>query len=267
MLGNTATGKERRVPDDGFRLPGASYEELCKIITAYAAQPGVVSTPQVAQLLGTDPTVISRNNAFLTGVGILDEAAARRKVVTDVGRTLGRALEHGIAEDVSHSWRQIVEKSDFLSRVVSAVRIRKGMEPSNLQSHIAYSAGQRKSSLAVTGARTVMAILEAANVLQNEDGKFVVRESAPARAGDEAPVRAALRQSARSSTFFRWTALADQDSGSAPGLSISLELQIQCKPSDLRTLAPQVQRFLRELTGEAGSDGPDEEPSGADGDG
>lgn len=236
--------------DDGFKLPGASYDELCKIIKAYSAQPGETSTPQVAQLLGTNPTFISRNNGFLIEVGLLDEVKGRRKVLTDLGRELGRALEFEMADDLRRAWRSVVDGTEFLTRLVSAVRIRKGMEPSNLQSHVAYSAGQRKSSAAMTGARTVIAVLQEAGVLGYDDGKFVVIESPQANGGGEPSTLPAARAATESRFVDTWFEIKSPPLSrqrDQPRVVVSLELQMQLKPGDLDNLAPKIRQFMRDL--------------------
>ncbi len=57
--------------------------------------------------------------------------------------------------------------------MVTAVSIRGGMEDSDLQSHIAYSAGESKSPPVMTGAGAVVQILKLAGLVKEQDGKLV----------------------------------------------------------------------------------------------
>src|SRR6476661_7832223 len=104
---------------------------------------------EVGRILSIHETSISRNGAFLTGVGVLE--GVRRKALTPSGRALARALEHEMPDEIRRTWREILTENDFIQKVLAAVRIRKGMERTALQSHIAYSSGQSKSPSVMTG--------------------------------------------------------------------------------------------------------------------
>ena len=69
-------------------------------------------------------------------------------------------------EQISSSWRDIVENSEFLNKMVLAVKIRKSMEVSSLESHIAYSAGEAKSKPVMTGSRAVIDILKVSGLIK-----------------------------------------------------------------------------------------------------
>jgi hypothetical protein len=156
-----------------FKLPGSSYDELAKIIAAYSSIPGEASPSDVGKLVGVDQTTISRNNGFLAAVGLIDELKGGKKTATDLGRDLGRALDHNLSDRVQEFWRAVVGRSDFLTSLVSAVRIRNGMDPASFISHVGYSAGLPRAGRTSTGGRTVLAILVAAGVVQSADGKIV----------------------------------------------------------------------------------------------
>src|SRR6266403_31468 len=157
-----------------FKLPGASYEELVKIIQGYQTVGGDASPEDVSKVIAIHPTGVSRNNGFLVSVGIVE--GGRRKTITEKGKALALALGHNIPEEVSDKWRQIVIGNDFLSKLISAVRIRKGMDAQTLQSHVAYSAGQPRTGPALLGAGAVVEILKAAAVVKEEEGKLVATE-------------------------------------------------------------------------------------------
>ncbi len=130
------------MPDERFRLPGSSYGELVKVIRAYGTLSGAASLDEVSKLAAMHPTQISRNNGFLVAMGILE--GGKNKVITSKGQDLARALDHEMPDEIRNHWRRVVLEDEFLNKMLSAVKIRKGMEASTLQAHIAYSAGQPK---------------------------------------------------------------------------------------------------------------------------
>ena len=74
---------------ESVKIPGSSYEELIKIIKAYAT--GKIGTPMsldtVAQTAGMDKTIISRNNGFLVQLGIIISEGSK-KSPTQLGSDL-----------------------------------------------------------------------------------------------------------------------------------------------------------------------------------
>ncbi len=156
---------------DNFKLPGSSYEELTKIIKAYAS--GKEGQPQtldaIAQSTGMDRTVVSRNNGFLMQMELLSEG--NKKTPTLECFSLGRAYSLGIQEEVERTWKSLIEDNEFLTRMISAIKIRNGMDRTALINHILYSAGSTTGSAKV-GANTIIEIFKAANLVTEEDGKI-----------------------------------------------------------------------------------------------
>jgi hypothetical protein len=100
--------------EEGFRLPGSGYEELVNIIVAYGTRDGASNPGDVGKLDPAHQASATRNNAFLTAIGVL--RGGDKQLVTDEGRALARSL-----------WREIVSKDEFLQNIVSAVKLRDGM--------------------------------------------------------------------------------------------------------------------------------------------
>ena len=146
------------MPEDTFRLPKSSYEEIVKIIRAYGNAGNDASLADVAKTAAMNETIISSNNAFLAAVGIIE--GGKTKTVTERGRALAMALQHEIPDEISTQWNLIVSDNVFLQKMVTAVSIRQGMEASALQAHIAYSASEPKSSRVMAGAAAVVEILK-----------------------------------------------------------------------------------------------------------
>lgn len=252
--------------EDGFRLPGSSYEVLSQIIRAYGRGGSEADRTHLAQMLGIAASEISRNAGFLTSVGILEDAPGRRKSVTPLGRRLANSIDHSIEPEVESVWREIVTGNEFLSRLVTAVEVRNGMEPESLSSHIAFSAGQPKSPKTMTGARTIAGVLERARVIKLQDGKYVpVRRLASAEAlveGSRPPPT--MREEPRdrvSTVLSSWRSGATSTAGIAGSQSplvVQVQIQVRVEPKDLSELADQLRDFVRRLEDE--SDG---EPVGS----
>jgi hypothetical protein len=129
--------------DEGFPLPGSSYRELIKIIQGYGKFGSDASLNDVSKITAINETGISANNKFLVADNLIQ--GGKRKAITPIGAQLSNALQYEMVDDIVTKWRAVVEANDFLQKVVAAVRIRKGMDESSLESHVAYSAGQPKT--------------------------------------------------------------------------------------------------------------------------
>lgn len=155
-----------------FNLPGSSFEEIQKILKGYSHAPELASLDQLSKLTGLHSTVISRNNKFLTDIGLIGSGI--KKSATDLGKKLGRALEHKQEADAQNYWREAVQTNEKVSGLVTTVRIKGGMTEKDFSSHVLYVSGQKKNSGNKTGARCVVDVLLAAHLLKEEDGKLVV---------------------------------------------------------------------------------------------
>src|ERR687890_2287157 len=123
-----------------FRLPGSPYEELVNIIVAYGTRDEAAGTGGVGKLDSVHQSSVSRNNAFLTEIGVLQGES--KKLITRRGRSLGVALARKDRAEVRSNWRAIVAASEFLQNVISAVKLREGMLYPTVQAYIAHAAGQ-----------------------------------------------------------------------------------------------------------------------------
>jgi hypothetical protein len=54
-----------------FRLPGSTYEELANIVVAYGTREDAARTGDVGKLDSAHQSSVSRNNAFLVEIGVL----------------------------------------------------------------------------------------------------------------------------------------------------------------------------------------------------
>lgn len=238
------------MPDEGFALPGSSYEELVKVVRAYDHFPTEIALNEVSSVAGMHPTNVSRNNQFLVATGVI--SGGKKKGITEAGRALARSLEHNIEDEIARNWQSIISANDFLNRIVAAVRIRKGMEESALQAHIAYTAGQPKNPAVMAGAGAVIQILKVARILREEDGKYVVESSAPGAASVDTSVSVSGVPIASGAGLIsvepRYVSVAPSGTSATPGATpITIQIQIQCSANEVDELAPKIRKLLREL--------------------
>lgn len=232
--------------EEVFRLPQSSYDELVKIIKAYGTMSDAASLSQVATTAAMHETIVSRNNAFLVSVGILE--GGRAKKTTPKGQALAMALQHEIAEQVGLHWREIVLANEFLQKMVSAVSIRKGMEPSTLQAHIAYSAGQPKTQGVMTGAAAVIDILKVAALLTEHDGKLNAEPISISPRAEAAEPSAAGTLKPGASVPSPIPTIKMLPVRGQEGASITIQIQIQCSASEVQELGPKLRALLKELS-------------------
>ena len=89
-----------------FRLPGSSYEELVNIIVAYGTRDEAARPGDVSKLDSVHQSSVSRNNGFLTEIGVLQ--GETKKLITRRGRSLALALARKDKEEIRRNWREIV---------------------------------------------------------------------------------------------------------------------------------------------------------------
>lgn len=224
-----------------FRLPGSSYEEIVNIIVAYGTRDEAARAGDVGKLDSVHQSSVSRNNAFLTEIGVLQGES--KKLITRRGRSLAVALARKDRAEVRSNWRTIVAASEFLQNVVSAVKLREGMLYPTVQAYIAHAAGQPRNKPVMNGAGAIIEILKAAGLLKEEAGELVATfEEEPEEAASEngSPVE--------SSSVVSATVSEVAPAGTRPTLSI--HVQVRCTADEIEDLAPRLKALLRELSTE-----------------
>ena len=256
-----------------FRLPGSPYEDLVNIIVAYGTRDEASMTGDVSRLDSVHQSSVSRNNAFLTEIGVLQGES--KKLITRRGRSLALALARKDRQEIRGNWRAIVGANEFLQNVVSAVKLREGMLYPTVQAYVAHAAGQPRNKPVMTGAGAIVEILKTAGLLKEEAGELVaVFEDEPdypqdppkgstagagANAGtadgsaDAAPSETpGASEPVVSATVARVepaTAPAAAPAADAPP-SVSIHVQVRCTADEIEELAPRLKALLRELSGD-----------------
>jgi hypothetical protein len=71
-------------------------------------------------------SIASANNKFLVSTGVVK--TGKKRTITPIGSELATALKHNLPDEIAAKWRAVVDTTDFLQKVIAAVRIRKGMD-------------------------------------------------------------------------------------------------------------------------------------------
>tara|TARA_R110001592_G_scaffold61158_4_gene186178 strand:- start:1143 stop:1898 length:756 start_codon:yes stop_codon:yes gene_type:complete len=233
-----------------FKLPGSSYEELTKIIKAYGHFSAPAELGDVSKLVGIDPTAISKNAGFLVEVAILE--SGKKKLLTAAGKKLSQSLEHDMPDEIRSQWREIVSESEFLNKLISAIKIRNGMDEATLRSHIAFSAGQPKKPQVMTGARTIIDIIRAAELIIERDGKVVIAkiENADTPTERQTSYENERPEPIHVSTF---TQPKSENTVVIPGaqgeaqIKININVSVDCSVADLDTLGEKLNRIIEDI--------------------
>jgi HAMP domain-containing protein len=228
-----------------FRLPGSPYEELVNIIVAYGTREDAARTGDVGKLDSAHQSSVSRNNAFLVEIGVLQGDS--RKMVTRRGRELAAALARKDRAEIRNNWRAIVAASEFLQNVVSAVKLREGMLYPTVQAYIAHAAGQPRNKPVMNGAGAIVGILKAAGMLREEAGELVATfdeqpKDTPQENGQLA------KTPAESTAVISATVGEPVPTGMQP--AVSIHVQVRCTADEIEELAPRLKALVRELSTE-----------------
>ena len=228
-----------------FKLPVSSYDELLKIFQAYASpkKEGVeLSLDEISQTTGMSRTIVSKNNGFMVQTGLITEG--NKKAATDIGRALGRAYGSKVYDEVERIWKQIVADVEFLNRMVSAVRIRNGMDRNSFINHIVYSSGLKDGKGTRCGAGAIIEILKSVKILDEVDGKIIVIESENPTAISDATENVSSEPSAPNRG-----GIQGQEVISAPIKSgVVINININCTTNELDTLGEKLKSLLQQIS-------------------
>lgn len=222
-----------------FRLPGSPYEELVNIIVAYGTRDEAARPGDVSKLDSVHQSSVSRNNGFLTEIGVLQ--GETKKLITRRGRSLALALARKDKEEIRRNWRGIVATNEFLQNVVAAVKLREGMLYPTVQAYVAHAAGQPRNKPVMTGAGAIVEILKIAGLLREEAGELVatfdgeldvVEDIAMEELSNEEEAEPLLSATVETSE----------------GPAVKIHVHVQCTADDLEDLAPRLRALLRELS-------------------
>jgi hypothetical protein len=222
-----------------FRLPGSPYEELVNIIVAYGTRDEAARPGDVSKLDSVHQSSVSRNNGFLTEIGVLQ--GETKKLITRRGRSLALALARKDKEEIRRNWREIVATNEFLQNVVAAVKLREGMLYPTVQAYVAHAAGQPRNKPVMTGAGAIVEILKIAGLLREEAGELVATFDGELDVVEDIAMEE-LSTEEETEPLFSATVETSEDP------AVKIHLHVQCTADDLEDLAPRLRALLRELS-------------------
>jgi hypothetical protein len=225
-----------------FRLPGSSYEELVNIIVAYGTRDEAARPGDVGKLDAVHQTSVSRNNSFLTEIGVLQ--GETKKLITRRGRALALALARKDRAETQRNWRAIVATNEFLQNVVAAVKLREGMLYPTVQAYIAHAADHPRNKPVMTGAGAIVEILKTAGLLREEAGELVATFDEDLEPEDLAMEDGSLPEVAEVAE--PTVSATVEEAGEGP--AIRIHLHVQCTADEIEDLAPRLRALLRELS-------------------
>ena len=176
-------------------------------------------------------------------VGLITEG--NKKAATETGRALGRAYTSKITDEVERIWKEIIAEVDFLNRMLSAVRIRNGMDRSSFINHIIYSSGLKDAKESRAGAGALIEIFKSVGVLSEVDGKLSVLD-------EPSSARVSVASNTISAEQTHSEPVAQQ---ALPVATISaknsivINININCTPADIDGLGGKISQLLYELSG------------------
>ena len=225
-----------------FKLPASSFEEILKLIQAYANEKeGItLSLDDISHSTGVPRTVVSGNNGFLVQMGLITEG--NKKAATEIGRSLGRAYIHKITDETERIWKEIIAENDFLTRMISAVRIRNGMDRTSFLNHIIYSSGQKDTKHNRAGAGAIIEIFKSINLLNEIDGKLTVIEE-NVKEKEIYNENQAAQQTSLVSLLPEKQVYAKGSSN-----SVAINININCTANEIDGLAEKIRDLLKGLS-------------------
>lgn len=211
------------------RVPSSSLGELNKIIMGYVDLGKDVGLEALSKRLGMSKPAISGNNPFLTQVGVI--TGGNRKNPTDLGVLLGRSLEHSQKEDIKKYWQQAIASNEFLSGLVSTVRLKGGMTEDDLASHVLYAGGLRRTKHSATGANAIVEILKESELLQLDPSSGKLQVAKPvSEVSEETPSEGEAPPIAEEGgpeiTEEQEIRISEKVVGVTPTIAINIELKI-----------------------------------------
>lgn len=224
-----------------FKLPVSSYEELIKVIQAYSSvkEGTLLSLDDLSQSTGMARTVVSSNNGFLVQIGLITEG--NKKTATEIGRSLGRAYTSRVDEEIVRLWKEVIGVVDFLNRMVSAVRIRNGMDRTSLLNHIIYSSGLKDNKQNRAGAGAMIEILKVAEILSETDGKLTVNDDHTVETSVKSTA-VATEISVNEPQTIRQSINHSIDSG------VTINININCSANDIDELGDKIKSLIEKLS-------------------
>jgi hypothetical protein len=236
------------VAETTFRLPVSGFKQVSRILKAYrsasrGSTEATVTLDDVARRTAMNRTAVSANNGFLASIGLIEGGNAKR--LTPLGVRAALALDHAGTPEAQEAWTAVVENSPDLERIVDAIRIRQGMDEDALLSHIVLTAGVPRTSRWLTGARTVVDVLEFAGLIIASDGAFRV-----ATISDAGTSTVGIKPSGQGRVVTPTEPITVARNTTRQGIVVNVHVWVNAAEANFAELADQLKEFLAKLSTE-----------------
>lgn len=162
------------MPDKEFKLPHSSFNELKKLLIAFAKSKNPSSLDDLTKLTGIHKTLISSNNGFFESIGVI--TGGNKKEATETGKKLGLALANNMEAVASQQLRALLTQIEFIESMITALGI-KPRSKEDFQAHIAYSLGKEHKGRNATGCATLVELFQIAEMVEENEGLLQPRDS------------------------------------------------------------------------------------------
>jgi hypothetical protein len=241
-----------------FPLPRSGTKLLRLILIGYLHEGGndrkPASPTAVGGTVGLDSTVVSRNNAFLAAVGLIEAGEHRQWRLTEAGVEIARAYEYEAQEEVEERLNELLRANEFVRRVAAFVGGRGGVDQDVVVSHMARLAGVRKTSEFLTGARALLELMLMAGLVESDGEVIRVASAREGQATGAQGPRAAVKPSRGAPRNRPYGGGVTVGLGPPGAENIVVNLNVTVQASDIATdakakaLAARIRQLMESVT-------------------
>jgi hypothetical protein len=145
-----------------------NLDSLIKIVIAYSKAGGSqreVTTKEVAQISGLDPSNVGLNNKFFASIGLIEGRRGAYKL-TSAGSSYAQALDWGRLEEAQIILRRTIKDKPLVQKTVSFVELNKPVSKEVLIAKVAGFASVPNEPRFSTGIKAFVEMLTLTKLLQ-----------------------------------------------------------------------------------------------------
>lgn len=154
-----------------FKLPTITYEQLKKIImnSDKRDKNAIIDREELSKLTFINPDTISRNNAFLYSIGLIEKNDNNKYIITEKGIKLAKAYKQENDFQIQKMWVEIIMNNEDLSDFMYSQEHKNNLYISDFLATIINCFPNQNMSYSRTGANTLLEIFKDAKLLNIED--------------------------------------------------------------------------------------------------
>lgn len=241
-----------------YKIPKASFDVIKNLIAGWyiaGAYEEPKSNSDVERYTGTNKSTISRNNTFLSNIGILEKDGHHR-ALTDSGSKVGEALSNDDEREAKRQMVSCLESWEFTDPFESVVNLNQPLTEEELAQQVASITEHELEGRATTGIHALIELYEWAGFLQEQDNHYRWTEPSISGVKDQSPQKqeASTQSNPSSQTSQPDTEASPQSnipsSMTEPVVSNSLEIQLEisgdANPQNVKKLVKSVRLGLLE---------------------